>query len=146
MPAVSISRVIFASASLMRASAVHDGKQLGIRLRWDDATEDGPGGELLADAIAVGVRKTPTFIANGQPLQRFGVRELEARSAPRDVERRRHQRGPARIPRHLQLTNQGPEGDGLMVLRVEECRLHGVEVGREGSFTVDLDDGTGGQR
>ena len=31
----------------------------------------------MADAIALGVRKTPTFIANGQPLQRFGLRELE---------------------------------------------------------------------
>jgi 2-hydroxychromene-2-carboxylate isomerase len=27
----------------------------------------------MADAIALGVRKTPTFIANGQPLQRFGL-------------------------------------------------------------------------
>jgi len=32
----------------------------------------------MADAITLGVRKTPTFIVNGQPLQRFGLRELEA--------------------------------------------------------------------
>ena len=31
----------------------------------------------MADAETLGVRKTPTFIVNGQPLQRFGMRELE---------------------------------------------------------------------
>ena len=31
----------------------------------------------MADAKTLGVRKTPTFIVNGQPLQRFGMRELE---------------------------------------------------------------------
>lgn len=37
----------------LSASAVHDGEQLAIRLRWDDPSEDGPGGELLADALAL---------------------------------------------------------------------------------------------
>lgn len=31
-----------------------------------------------ADAIALGVRGTPTFFVNGRPLPRFGLRELEA--------------------------------------------------------------------
>ena len=31
-----------------------------------------------ADAIALGVRGTPTFFVNGRPLPRFGRRELEA--------------------------------------------------------------------
>jgi protein-disulfide isomerase len=42
-----------------------------------------PGIEALvqqdvADAKTLGVRKTPTFIVNGEPLQRFGIRELES--------------------------------------------------------------------
>jgi len=42
-----------------------------------------PGIEALvqqdvADAKTLGVRKTPTFIVNGEPLQRFGMRELES--------------------------------------------------------------------
>ncbi len=32
----------------------------------------------VADATVLGVRKTPTFIVNGEPLQRFGLSELEA--------------------------------------------------------------------
>lgn len=32
----------------------------------------------VADAKTIGVRKTPTFIVNGEPLQRFGMRELES--------------------------------------------------------------------
>jgi protein-disulfide isomerase len=32
----------------------------------------------IADAKTLGVRKTPTFIVNGEPLQRFGMRELES--------------------------------------------------------------------
>lgn len=32
----------------------------------------------MSDARTLGVRKTPTFIVNGQPLQRFGMRELES--------------------------------------------------------------------
>ena len=32
----------------------------------------------MADANTLGIRKTPTFIVNGQPLQRFGMRELES--------------------------------------------------------------------
>lgn len=42
-----------------------------------------PGIEALlqqdvADAKTLGVRKTPTFIVNGEPLQRFGMHELES--------------------------------------------------------------------
>lgn len=32
----------------------------------------------MADAKTLGVRKTPTFIVNGHPLQRFGMSELES--------------------------------------------------------------------
>jgi len=32
----------------------------------------------MADAKTLGVRKTPTFIVNGQPLERFGMRELQS--------------------------------------------------------------------
>ena len=32
----------------------------------------------MADAITLGVRKTPTFLVNGRTLQRFGLRELQA--------------------------------------------------------------------
>jgi protein-disulfide isomerase len=31
-----------------------------------------------ADAVALGVRGTPTFFVNGRPLPRFGLSELEA--------------------------------------------------------------------
>ncbi len=31
----------------------------------------------LADALVLDVRKTPTFIVNGRPLLRFGLRELQ---------------------------------------------------------------------
>jgi protein-disulfide isomerase len=32
----------------------------------------------MADANTLGVRKTPTFIVNGQPLERFGMRQLQS--------------------------------------------------------------------
>lgn len=31
----------------------------------------------LADAVVLGVRKTPTFLVNGRPLMRFGLAELK---------------------------------------------------------------------
>jgi len=32
----------------------------------------------MADALALGVQRTPTFLVNGRPLERFGLRELQA--------------------------------------------------------------------
>ncbi len=74
----------------VRVSAVHDGEQLAIRLRWDDAQADGPGGELLSDAVAVGFapRDTAPLVGMGGFGAGDGTIALWTwRAAPRPSER-----------------------------------------------------------
>ncbi len=49
------------------------------KLREDMATPetDAVLRQDMADVMTLGVRRTPTFLVNGRPLQQFGLRELE---------------------------------------------------------------------